>query len=253
MFNHLNAGLFEETPEQIERRKIARAYIDEKREWGLRSRDQWTSASCRVGQMTLSSNSVLYFHETPGQQQRLWDCALIMCQYMYFELEKHYLSNRNVIELGCGLGLPGVCAALLGANHVTLTDMPKAMASIQRTIALNHASVSSDRLEAMPLMWSKSLNWGKQYDLILCSDLIYGDVASSELLIHTIDELCHPQSLVLMVFETRIAGDQGRSFFEGLDARGFIAHHVELAACKNVYQSRNIHVVRLAKKDSSLE
>ena len=33
------------------------------------------------------------------------------------------IANRSVIELGCGLGLPGLCASLLGASDVTLTDM----------------------------------------------------------------------------------------------------------------------------------
>ena len=105
-----------------------------------------------------------------------------------------------------------------------------------------------DKVEAKPLLWSKSLNWEKKYDVILCSDLIYGDVETSTLLVQTIDQLCHPASVILLVFETRVAGDQGHSFFRCLDAMGFIAHKVDrLAAETGGFQSRNIHTYRIQK------
>lgn len=34
-----------------------------------------------------------------------------------------YFKGKRVIELGCGIGVPGLAAAVLGAQEVVLTDM----------------------------------------------------------------------------------------------------------------------------------
>merc|ERR1719469_112706 len=50
---------------------------------------------------------------------RMWSCALLLAR----ELTKapELVAGRRVVELGCGCGLAGVVAALLGAS-VVLTD-----------------------------------------------------------------------------------------------------------------------------------
>ncbi|MBK8878607.1 MAG: hypothetical protein IPN74_08700 [Haliscomenobacter sp.] len=49
----------------------------------------------------------------------LWPSAVALSRYL---LETYpSLEGKNVLELGCGLGLPGIVAGLLGAE-VTLTD-----------------------------------------------------------------------------------------------------------------------------------
>jgi 2-polyprenyl-3-methyl-5-hydroxy-6-metoxy-1,4-benzoquinol methylase len=39
--------------------------------------------------------------------------------------EQDFYCGKRVLELGCGIGVPGLSAALLGAKEVVLTDMVK--------------------------------------------------------------------------------------------------------------------------------
>lgn len=83
MFNHLSTSLFEETDDQVEKRKEAECYNRTRASWGLRHRDHWTSGSTRIGQFQISPEHQIQFQEEPGQQQRVWDCSLILSKFLY--------------------------------------------------------------------------------------------------------------------------------------------------------------------------
>ena len=50
----------------------------------------------------------------------VWHSAVSLAQHLI--MHPSIVRGKNVLELGCGLGIPGIIAALLGA-HVTFTDI----------------------------------------------------------------------------------------------------------------------------------
>lgn len=110
---------------------------------------QWQSGSLVRHEVSVQ-NCKLQLDEEPGQQRRLWDCAIVLTRVLESDLlkvifrivadsslflrrspslsldltqQQQRLMNKRVIELGCGIGLPGLAAAVLGASEVVLTDM----------------------------------------------------------------------------------------------------------------------------------
>lgn len=68
-----------------------------------------------------------------GTGCRVWPSALLLGQWMMEQ--KGAFAGKSVIELGAGVGLPGLLAARLGAERVTLTDcLPGVLAGLQDAI-----------------------------------------------------------------------------------------------------------------------
>jgi predicted nicotinamide N-methyase len=91
--------------------------------------------------------------------------------------------------------------------------------------------------------------WGQQealelhqFDVILCSDLVYGEREISRKLVQTIAQLSHPDTLVISAHEARFAGDRGASFFELLEAQHFKAEQVPRESLDSVYSAANMLV-----------
>jgi predicted nicotinamide N-methyase len=55
-----------------------------------------------------------------GPGGRLWDAAVLLAQHLAERVGQDSLRGKTVVELGAGVGLPGIVAAVQGA-HVTLT------------------------------------------------------------------------------------------------------------------------------------
>eukprot|EP00967_Tisochrysis_lutea_P001610 scaffold2078_cov34-Tisochrysis_lutea.AAC.1 len=72
-----------------------------------------------------------------GTGWRVWPCALLLACWLaanYQELDMH---RASVIELGSGLGLPGLTAAALGACRVRITDcLPRLLATVRQSAQL---------------------------------------------------------------------------------------------------------------------
>lgn len=85
------------------------------------------------------------------------------------------LVGRSVLELGCGLALPALVAAHLGAR-VTATDLhPDVPGFLARNLALN--GLAADALEYVELDWrSAGLAEGpaaRRFEYVLGSDILY--------------------------------------------------------------------------------
>jgi len=80
------------------------------------------------------------------------------------------LSGRRVLELGCGLGLPSLAAALRGA-HVLATDWADAAIGLLRRNAERNAAL----LRVAQVRWSEPepLLRAAPWDVVLGADLLY--------------------------------------------------------------------------------
>ena len=122
--------------------------------------------------------------------------------------------DRRVIELGCGVGIPGLFSSTLSASTVLLTERPHAIQFIRQQINLN--AVVCKNVTTIPLEWSIDDSdiytrppFDKPFDVVLCSDLIYaGDAKTTTSLVYTIRNLTHglENSIVISAFELRHIG-----------------------------------------------
>ncbi len=155
-----------------------------------------------------------------SQQSRAWDCSLAMVKY----LETLQLEGLRVLELGCGLGLPSIASALLGAYSVHVTD--RDILAAKETILLN-PSVKG-------IVKARVLRWGSgdglrmpdlPYDLVLGTDILYtGDKSSTTALMKTICDVCSFGTKLIIMNERRWGGDNSQLFLSCLRQAKF---HVE--------------------------
>ena len=96
----------------------------------------------------------------------LWASAIALATVV----AERDLRGRRVLELGCGLGLPSIAAALGGANVLATDWAPEALDVTRRNAERNGA-----RVETLLADWSRpaELLARAPFDLVLCADLLY--------------------------------------------------------------------------------
>lgn len=80
------------------------------------------------------------------------------------------LRGSRAVELGCGLGVPSVAAALAGAQVLATDWAPEALAATSENAARNGV-----RVETLRVDWSEAapLLERAPFDLVLCADVLY--------------------------------------------------------------------------------
>jgi predicted nicotinamide N-methyase len=104
----------------------------------------------------------------------LWPSGLALARYVA-ELE---LAGRRVLELGCGLGLPSLAAALRGADVLATDWAEDAIELLRRNGERNDALLRVARVrwsEPQPLL--RAAPW----DLVLGADLLYEERNAEQL------------------------------------------------------------------------
>ena len=94
----------------------------------------------------------------------LWPSAIALAQVV----AGRELAGARVLELGCGLGLPSVVAALRGAD-VLATDWSEDALSVCELNAVRNGTV----VQTTRLAWADAPPPGAPWDIVLGADLLY--------------------------------------------------------------------------------
>ncbi|KAL0449941.1 UNVERIFIED_CONTAM: protein N-lysine methyltransferase METTL21A [Sesamum latifolium] len=140
-----------------------------------------------------SINSTILLRQIPSQgiSFQLWPPATTLITL----LDRHRTShptplsslfgrtsapNRclRLLELGSGTGAVGIAAAALLGASVTITDLPHVLPNLQFNVAANAKilELHGGAVEAAALQWGQTTDMeaiGREYDVILGSDLVY--------------------------------------------------------------------------------
>jgi predicted nicotinamide N-methyase len=128
------------------------------------------------------------------------------------------LGGRRVLELGCGLGLPSIAAALAGARVLATDWSADAVAAAAANAERNGAAIAT-----LVCSWADPAPLAARgpFDLVLAADVLY-EKRDVEPLLALLAELLHPRA------EAWIA-DPGR-----VAAEGFLAAAAERFALRTL-------------------
>ena len=106
----------------------------------------------------------------------LWPSAIALSEY----ITEHsvLVKNQDVIELGCGLGLPGMVASNLGGKVLMTDYLEEALSFARLNWEQNLSSVFNSEL----VDW-RNIDDKKKYDIVLASDVAYENRSFQPLLI----------------------------------------------------------------------
>lgn len=151
-----------------------------------------------------------YIDERIPYWAELWPSAVALAEHVLAQPDA--VAGKQAVELGCGLGLSGLCAMAAGA-HVLFTDYePDALAFV----ALNALANLGRRPDTALMDW-RSPDLGRRFDLVLAADVAY-ERRFFEPLVDTFEALLAPNGLVLLGEPNRAIAEP---FFDMVDSRGF--------------------------------
>ncbi|CAI5739835.1 unnamed protein product [Hyaloperonospora brassicae] len=166
----------------------------------------------------------------------LWDAAVHLARRVLTTYRRQLEDPNNalrILELGAGIGVPGMAARVAGAKHVVLTEQNELLRLLNVNLAANNAvlrlpsataaavATKSDEMDsdegaivARPLSWGvqQTMEYVAQYrdekvDVVLSCDCIYEPLygTSWRALAQTMELLCvaNPNCVVLMCVERR--------------------------------------------------
>eukprot|EP01133_Synstelium_polycarpum_P002291 gene2291-2598_t len=115
----------------------------------------------------------LHFKDV-GVAWRVWDAGIGYCKWM---LENQQLfAGKDVLELGSGLGIAGLCAGLI-CKSVLMTDYtPKIVRTLKENVKMNAVKIEAirDSCSVQALDWTKDkVPKPFHYEVIIGTEVIY--------------------------------------------------------------------------------
>nr|CAD2136307.1 unnamed protein product [Meloidogyne enterolobii] len=104
---------------------------------------------------------------------KIWECSLDLS---YF-IDSMSFEGFNVLELGCGAGLPSIVAALNGAASLTLQDFNDYVLEANTKINFQLNGIDLSKCSFVKCDWANCLELEgfKKFDIILTSETIYNE------------------------------------------------------------------------------
>ncbi|GMF21927.1 unnamed protein product [Phytophthora lilii] len=124
---------------------------------------------------------------------KLWECAVDLVQFVETQLRQGGAMPADVLELGCGHGLPGIHALQRGAERVVFSDYNKEVLELTTcpNLLRNVGEEKYRRAEFYAGAWSSVSRYMQdverlspeqmQFDLILTAETIYTEAVAVEL------------------------------------------------------------------------
>ncbi|TAD83990.1 MAG: hypothetical protein EAY75_13940 [Bacteroidetes bacterium] len=127
---------------------------------------------------------------------RLWPASLALAQHI--ACQSHLVNKQCVVEIGAGLGLPGMVAAQWAANTKLTDANPEAVARLQCNLVKNNLTRST----AAIFNWC---NWehAPEASLVLMSDVNF-DPADNAALWKLIEHYLNQKSTILLSTPQRL-------------------------------------------------
>lgn len=120
----------------------------------------------------------------------LWPSAIGLSEYI--DSYPEVVNGKNILEIGCGLGLPGIVAALCGGN-VLMTDYLREALDFAENNWYKNLSV---KFNGSLLDW-RNVNSADRFDVIIASDVAY-ESRSFEHLKNAFLNLLKPDGILLL-------------------------------------------------------
>eukprot|EP00871_Galdieria_phlegrea_P000828 jgi/Galph1/1746/GphlegSOOS_G424.1 len=167
----------------------------------------------------------------------------------YIQLHPFLVKNKHILELGAGVGLPGLVCASLGAKQVTLTDKEdnvKALTLLNNNVELNGLQSSC---VVFPIDWGNIYNCDESplldLQVILGADVFY-DTKQFEPLLMTISSIFHyyPDAVFYTLYQNR---SNKRSIGWLLDAWQLKAEEISLETTCTEDRNESFHLFKIGR------
>ncbi len=125
---------------------------------------------------------------------KLWEAAIVLAQYLS---SQKFTQNVTLLELGAGLGAPGLAAAAAGCD-VTLSDYEELILDFERVSA---AASKLDTVNFINLDWKNPPEM-KQFDIIAGAEILFRE-EFFEPLLQVMRKSLKPNGVVYLAHDIR--------------------------------------------------
>ena len=169
-----------------------------------------------------------------------WRALPALCAYLASDEGYSIVVERaRVLELGAGLGTPGMLCWLSGAaRETTLTDGNADVASdLRRSIEMNRNFVDQSAIKSLGSATAGTLEWGrgdaddfarKTFPLVVASDVVYSEASARGVLDVVRAKLERDNGMLLLAYVSRWA-HVDRALHEAIVAGGWSATLIPVA------------------------